>query len=212
MPIQALSDISQLQQPFFVDWFNNVLPGGNVRLASGNPVGEEVDYYKVTAGGQALTGITAHGAGAGAGLCVRRCSTNDLNAGFWDNEGLLVASGSGAPPGPGHALITLTFSVPVRAIGAFVSGAKGNLRAPYSAVLWIRVDGAVDWEPPVSAAGMLGDPVAASGSPRQPLPRAAFLGAVATGAAKIAAAGFDVSLIGNQSLDLAAVSGLYFTR
>ncbi|MBV1796528.1 hypothetical protein [Siccirubricoccus sp. G192] len=136
---------------------------------------------------------------------IRLCSQVDFDCDLCEGDGLLVAAvDSEAQPSPNTAPIHLVFSTPVKAVGTRVAGA--GLRATggdFDAVLWVKCDGAADWEPPLTTHGRLGT-VVIGGTATAP-----FIGAKAEGGASIREARLTISTGRGRRFDSIAVCPLH---
>lgn len=134
---------------------------------------------------------------------VEYCANTNILCNFCFGDPVLFAEDPDSSGFPNAAPIQLTFSRPLRAVGAYVAGIGDNVMGvAFSAILWVRIGGR--WEPPVANGGRMGPVQPADGVPTAP-----FVGAAATGSAGITEACFDVARFANFRFSSICISELY---
>lgn len=197
MTILQISEPDTLPpQPWQVlDWS---IGGDGMKLNSRRFVHNRPDLYAA-----APCPVIVNEAG-GPTVRLRYCSQDDYDTNFWQDDPLLVARDTDSGTTPLSTPITLSFVIPLHAIGAYVTVAGDALIVgmPFDAVMWVQEPDSDTWTA-IHGSGTVGKalPVGTPGT-------AAFVGALAMDGGHIGKVCFDATLAG--SFESLALSRLFW--
>ena len=182
-------------EPQTLDWGVDADSGQPI---IGVPVSGLTDVY-VAAGGAVVVNDN--------GMSAFAQDTTVLNVNLRAGETMLAADDPPAATMPDATPIKLSFSAPVKEIGAYVTvlGDATLWRRQLHAFLWLRLQSGPAWHPTLPAIGTIGPTL-----PRNAQPTAAFVGARVEGGDAITGAKFDAKLLGKRTFSQLIISKLFW--
>ncbi len=189
------------------EWNRRIWGNGQRAVNQGTDISNRTTWYLAN-GAPVIANITNMANPPVVQMHFNNAGNIDVN--FSNNEACAVGANLMPNGAPDDRAITLTFTNPVKGVGAFVSFVSNNKalynNRPITAKMFVKADGNAGWNvAPLVSAANTGFHVGAGIDPSAP-----FVAAERTGNELIKAIAFDADVDNGSSFDSLVISRLYW--